>query len=146
MDIDITRQQLRLKKHEGKTMVCDPVRKKWIVLTPEEHVRQYLLLYFINELSYPASLIAVEKKIQCGDMDKRFDIVVYNRDHIPWLLVECKAPDVPVSQTTLQQLLNYQRTLQCRYWLVSNGHTFYCADSADTNNIIWLTELPAYGG
>lgn len=143
MNIDITQQQLRLKKQDGKTLVYDPVRKKWIVLTPEEHVRQYLLLYFINEMGYPASLIAVEKKIQCGDMDKRFDIVVFNREHKPWMLVECKAPEVPVDQSTLQQLLNYQRSLQCRYWLVSNGHTFYCADATNVTDIKWLDKLPA---
>lgn len=144
IDIDISELQLRLKKEEGKTFVFDPVRKKWLVLTPEEHVRQYLLQYFIKKLQYPTSLIAVEKKIQCGNMDKRFDIVVYNRRHQPWLLTECKAPDVPVNETTLQQLLNYQRNLQCRYWIVSNGPATFCADARNVNDIKWLQDLPAY--
>lgn len=144
MDIDFTVVALKLKKVEGKTLVFDPVRKKWLVLTPEEHVRQYILQYFIEKLAYPASLIAIEKKIDCGHVTKRFDIVVYNRDHEPWLLVECKAPDVPIDEKTLNQLLNYQRELQSSFWLVSNGHTNHCADARNINDIKWMDSLPIY--
>lgn len=144
MNIDITGISLRLKKEDDKTFVFDPIRKKWLVLTPEEHVRQYLLAYFIQTLGYPASLIAVEKKIPCGNVSKRFDIVVYNKTHEPWLLVECKAPEVTVDDATLHQLLNYQRTLRCRYWMVSNGHSNYCADASDISDIKWLESLPVY--
>lgn len=146
MGFDITDLTLQLKKEDGKTFVFDPVRKKWLVLTPEEHVRQYLLQYFIHKINYPASLIAVEKQIMSGSVVKRFDIVVYNRTHQPWLLVECKAPEVSITQATLHQLLNYQRALQCRYWVVSNGHSLYCADAADINNIKWSEDLPTYNG
>lgn len=122
----------------------DPVRKKWVVLTPEEHVRQYLLQYFIQQLQYPASLIAVEKKILVDGMEKRFDIAVYGRNHQPWLLAECKAPDVIVDEKALHQLLRYHNKLQCRYWLITNGHSSFCADAADTNNILWIEKLPGY--
>lgn len=144
MNIDFTTLALQLKKEGGKTLVFDPVRKKWLVLTPEEHVRQYLLLYCIEILLYPASLIAVEKKIVVNGMEKRFDVVVYNRDHQPWLLAECKAPDVPINEAVLHQLLRYHNHLQCRYWLVTNGHASYCADAADISNIQWLDALPGY--
>ena len=136
--------QLKLRQAEGKTSVFDPVRKKWLVLTPEEHVRQYMIHYLKDTMQYPASLFAVEKTIKVGNVSKRFDIVVYSREHKPWMLVECKAPEIPVSETTLHQLLNYQRTVQCRYWLLTNGHETFCADARDIENIKWLSSLPGY--
>ena len=143
ISIDFSQLALKLKQTDGKTSVFDPVRKKWIILTPEEHVRQYIVQYMLQILHYPVALISIEKAIQVGKMNKRFDIVVYNREHKPWLLAECKAPEVPVTEQTLHQLLNYQQTIQCRYWLLTNGHQTLCADSS--NNIInWLLSLPAY--
>lgn len=144
LSLDFSGIILKLKQEGGKPYVWDPVRKIWVVLTPEEHVRQYLLLYFIDVLRYPASLIAVEKKIQVGNMSKRFDIVVYNREHQPWLLAECKAPDVPLSEKTLHQLLTYHNAMQCPYWMISNGHSGYCADATDIQQIKWMNELPGY--
>ena len=79
--------QLKLRQADGKTSVFDPIRKKWIILTPEEHVRQYMIGHFTEVLHYPPSLMAVEKTIQVGNLSKRFDIVVYSRDHKPWMLV-----------------------------------------------------------
>lgn len=142
--IDFSSIQLRIRHTAGKPQVYDPVRKKWLALTPEEHVRQYLIQHLTAALQYPAALMAVEKKIQVGAMAKRYDVVVYNRDHQPWLLAECKAPKVPITQAALQQLLNYQRTTQCRYWLLTNGHQTYCADGGDIQQIRWLEQLPAY--
>lgn len=144
MNIDLTNVSLKLKTEDNQVYVFESIRKKWLVLTPEEHVRQCIIHFLITKYQYPASLIAVEKQIQCGPVTKRFDIVVYNRHHKPWLLIECKAPDVPVDNKTLQQLLNYQRSLQCSYWMVSNGHSNYCADARDVNNIKWLEDLPPY--
>src|SRR5690606_32904489 len=138
LQIDFTGITLRLKKEEGKTWVFDPVRKKWVILTPEEHVRQYLLDYLIHHMHYPASLIAVEKKIVVGNMDKRFDVVVFNREHEPWLLAECKAPEIPVDEKTLYQLLRYNNNLQCKYWLVGNGLSYYCADACDIADVKWM--------
>ncbi len=146
MNIDFTGITLQLKKQDGRTLVFDPVRKKWLILTPEEHVRQYLLQYFIHNMQYPAPLIAVEKKILVNGIEKRFDIAVYNRNHQPWLLVECKAPDVVVNNSTLHQLLRYHNHLQGSYWLVSNGHTSFCADATNVADVKWLEELPAYNG
>lgn len=142
--LDYSNLHLKLKKDNGRTMVFDPVRKKWLVLTPEEHVRQYIILFLIQVLNYPLGVIAVEKKVLLGKLTKRFDLVVYGRDHKPWLLAECKAPDVSVSQATLYQLLHYQNAVQCRYWLLTNGHQAYCADACDIHHIQWLAELPAY--
>jgi hypothetical protein len=146
LSLDFSGITLKLKQEEGKPYVWDPVRKIWVVLTPEEHVRQYLLLYFTDVMQYPASLIAVEKNIRVGNLSKRFDIVVYSREHTPWLLAECKAPDVPLTEKALHQLLTYHNTMQCNYWLVSNGHSAFCADATDIHQIKWLSELPGYQG
>ncbi|MEZ5016805.1 MAG: type I restriction enzyme HsdR N-terminal domain-containing protein [Flavipsychrobacter sp.] len=144
IDIDFSSVALRLKKEHNKTYVFDIIRKGWYVLTPEEHVRQYFLHYITETLQYPSSLIAVEKLIVVGSLRKRFDIIVYNRDHKPWMLIECKAPEVPITELTLNQLLSYQQTAQCSYWVITNGHQNFCADACDINNIKWLNALPSY--
>ncbi len=144
IQVDITTAPLKLKQENGKAMVFDSIRKKWLVLTPEEHVRQYFVSYLVHRLQYPASMVAIERKILTGNMPKRFDIAVYNRAHQPWMLIECKAPEVPVSEATLHQLLQYHNNLQCRYWVLTNGHQVYCADAGDVTNIQWLNSLPAY--
>jgi hypothetical protein len=123
--------------------VFDPVRRKWVALTPEEHVRQYIIQHLAG-MQYPMALMAVEKGITVGRLSKRFDIVVYGRDHKPWMLVECKAPGVPVSEHTLRQLLGYHSTVQCGYWLLTNGHETFCADARNAAGIVWLQSLPAY--
>ncbi|HTN45603.1 MAG TPA: type I restriction enzyme HsdR N-terminal domain-containing protein [Flavipsychrobacter sp.] len=143
--LDFSEITLRLKQGQEKTNVYDIIRKKWLVLTPEEHVRQYLLHHLISKRKYPQALIAVERKIQAGERFKRFDIVVFSREHQPWMLVECKEPDVNISENTLFQLLNYQRVVQAQYWVLSNGHQTLCADARDISNIKWMEELPVYG-
>lgn len=103
-----------------------------------------MVTYLADKLRYPMALLSVEKAIMVGALKKRFDIVVYNRDHKPWMLVECKAPEVPITEKTLHQLLSYHQTIQCNYWVLSNGHQVFCADATDTANIKWLTSFPGY--
>ena len=135
--------QLNIKTEENTRKVWDIVRKKWIVLTPEEYVRQALLHYFTNTMQYPVGLIAVEKQVKYGSLIKRYDIVVHNRQQQPWLLVECKAPEIAISQSTVQQLLQYHSQIPCPYWLLSNGIESHCA-RVHGENIEWLTHLPGY--
>ena len=136
---------LPVKTEHNRPVVFDPVRKIWVALTPEEHVRQLLIRHLTETLLYPLSLIAVEKGLMIGNRRKRFDLVVYDRlAHTPWLLAECKAPDVPLTDAALHQLLDYHNHLQCRYWLITNGMQHFCADAADHNDIRWITDLPAY--
>ncbi len=144
ISLDFSGVDLKLKKDEGITRVFDPVRKKWFVLTPEEYVRQHILHYMIHTALYPIAMLAVEKQLKINNRIKRFDIVVYNRQHLPWLLVECKAPEVPVDENTLYQLLSYNNAMQCSYWVLTNGHQTYCADACNLNDIKWAASLPAY--
>jgi hypothetical protein len=145
IQIDFSGITHQVKKADNKIYIFDIIRKKWLVLTPEEQVRQYLLQYMI-QAGYPKGMIAVEKTIKVGALNKRFDIIVYNRQHEPWMLIECKEPEVPITETTLHQLLNYQRTVQCRYWMLSNGHQHFCADAGNISDIKWLMALPPYEG
>jgi hypothetical protein len=126
--------------------VFDPVRKQWVALTPEEHVRQLLLAYLTGPMHYPPALIAVERGLSFGHTTLRFDMAVYHRDtHLPWLLAECKAPAEPITDAVLHQLLQYHSKLpDCRYWLITNGHQTFCADARHKRAIEWLTDLPAY--
>ncbi|MBX2905735.1 MAG: type I restriction enzyme HsdR N-terminal domain-containing protein [Taibaiella sp.] len=137
---------MRTKQEEGRAMVFDPIRRGWFVLTPEEHVRQYLVRYLLDVLQYPSALIAVEKLVKVGNLNRRYDVVVFGRDHKPWLLAECKSPDVPVSEATLHQLLAYHSAMPARYWLLTNGAQTFCADAGSVADIQWLSALPAYGG
>ncbi|WP_276131974.1 type I restriction enzyme HsdR N-terminal domain-containing protein [Polluticoccus soli] len=146
ISLNFSEINLKFKQEKGKTFVFDPVRKRWLVLTPEEHVRQYMLGYLKEIMNYPLSLIAVEKRILVGTMMKRYDIVVHDRNHQPWMLIECKAPEVPISEKALNQLLQYHSTIPCSYWVLTNGHQTFCADACDVYAIKWLDQLPVYKG
>src|SRR5687768_15606872 len=93
----------KIKTEVGKQSIFCLIRKRWMVLTPEEWVRQNFLAYLISVLKYPATLIAVEKEISLGELNKRFDILVYNGLHQPWMMIECKEPEVELNETVLQQ-------------------------------------------
>ena len=100
------------------------VRKRWMLISPEEWVRQNLLLYLTEVLGYPASLIAVEKQLQLGELNKRFDIVLYKND-VPHVLIECKEMNVPITQKTLDQVMRYNISLRAGYFVVTNGSSCY---------------------
>lgn len=146
IQLPLLQYALKTRTVNSKMQVYDPVRKAWVALTPEEHVRQLLLKHFTDEMQYPASLLAVERGLAFGHTMLRFDVAVYHRDsHEPWLLAECKAPGEPINDRVLHQLLQYHSKLpSCRYWLVTNGHETYCADAGNIHRIQWMDSLPAY--
>ena len=110
---------------DNRELIFCLIRKKWVLITPEEWVRQNFLLYLTEILLYPASLIAVEKKISIGEITKRFDIVVYNNHAEAIILVECKEMNVPLSDDVLQQVLRYNINLQAACLVITNGsHCF----------------------
>lgn len=144
--LDLLRQQLKLRSQNSRTEVFDPLRRSWVVLTPEEHVRQLLIQHMMQEMNYPAALMSAEKALEFGHTRLRFDLVVYHRKEFkPWMLVECKAPTEEISEPVLQQLLRYHSKMpECRYWLLSNGRQNFCAEVAGAGEITWLDDLPAY--
>jgi hypothetical protein len=130
INIEYPSYQPKIKEESGppgsakKEFIFDEIRKRWIVLTPEEWVRQNFLQYLIRVKKYPASLIAIEKEIKLGDLKKRFDIVVYGHNTKPWMIVECKEMNVPLDKKVLEQVLRYNITLQVPYLVITNGN--YC--------------------
>ena len=142
--LDFSAVTLQIRSAGTDTTVFDPIRKKWVALTPEEHVRQFLIAYLAEQMQYPTGLLSVEKMIQVATRKKRFDLVVFNRSHQPWMLAECKAPSVEITNKTLFQLLDYHSAIPCRYWLLTNGHQTFCADAADPSQINWLPALPSF--
>ncbi len=139
--INYPKYQPKIKNENNKELIFDEVRKRWVMLTPEEWVRQNFLQYLIQVKKYPATLIAVEKEINLGDLKKRFDIVVYDKASTPWMIIECKEMTVELDKKVLDQILRYNITLQVPYLVITNGShcmAFECVN----NQLKELTELP----
>lgn len=134
---------IRIKNENGKARVFDQVRKKWLVLTPEEWVRQHLINYLVNVKDYPVSLISLEKEIELNDTKKRYDVVVFNRELKPVLLVECKAPDVKITEATLEQILRYNLILGIKYLLMTNGLVDFMIKVENGKSAV-LKEIPDF--
>jgi len=111
----------RIKEEEGKEYIFDTIRKRWVLLTPEEWVRQNFINYLLVKKQYPASLIAIEKEILVGEMRKRFDILVY-KESIPWMVIECKEMQTPVNELVVKQVMGYNIQLQVPYLIITNGN------------------------
>lgn len=111
----------RIKEEEDKEYIFDGIRKKWILLTPEEWVRQNFINYLIVTKQYPASLIAIEKEILVGEMRKRFDILVYKNSN-PWMVIECKEMQTPINDSVVKQVMGYNINLQVPYLIITNGN------------------------
>ncbi|MFK5857132.1 MAG: type I restriction enzyme HsdR N-terminal domain-containing protein [Bacteroidota bacterium] len=129
----------------GKSEIFDNLRKKFVVSTPEEWVRQNFMQYLIEEKDYPPMLIAIEKGIKVNNMRKRFDAVIYNRNGQPIMLIEFKSPDVKLSQKVMEQISSYNLSLNVNYLIVSNGLTHYCCyiDRA-TGAITFIGDIPTF--
>lgn len=131
----------KIKVVDARESIFDEVRKRWVILTPEEWVRQNFLQYLLQAKQYPASLIAVEKEIQSGELKKRFDIVVYKNAQ-PWMIVECKEMNVTLDKKVLDQALRYNMTLQVEYIVITNGNYCY-AFSCGSKSLKEIESLPA---
>lgn len=117
----------KLQKSEGKVWIFDVIRKKFIVLTPEEWVRQHFINYMVVELMYPKALIRVEGGLTFNQLQKRSDIIVFDRSGKPWMVVECKSPTVALSQESILQASVYNSTLRAKYITITNGLIHRCA-------------------
>ena len=133
----------KLKTNENKRLIFDIVRKKYVTLTPEEWVRQHTIHYLFKEKNYPISLMAVEKQLKIRTLRKRIDIVSYTNDGIPFLIVECKAPSVQISQDTFDQIARYNLKLEAQILMVTNGIShYYCVMNHKKQAYEFLSELP----
>lgn len=136
---------LRIKEENGETKVFDPLREKWVILTPEEWVRQHFTAWLQNEYHYPASLMANEIGIDVNGCKKRCDTVVFHSDGTPDIIVEYKAPDVAITQKVFDQIARYNMALHADYLVVSNGLNHYCCKMDYRNNTYnFIPKLPDY--
>ena len=136
----------RFKNSENKVAIFDEIRKKFIILTPEEWVRQHVIHFLIQEKKYPKSYINVEKLIKVNDLVKRYDIVVFQPNGELFLLIECKAPEVAIRQETFDQIARYNLTLKANYLMVTNGlKHYFCQMDFENEKYVFLQSLPEFG-
>ena len=137
--------QFRFKNSENKVLIFDIIRKKFVVLQPEEWVRQNCIHYLINDKKYPKSLINVEKELKVNGLKKRYDVVVFKPNGNIQLIIECKAPSIAITQTTFDQIARYNLTLNADFLMVTNGlNHYYCQMDFETEQYNFLTDISAY--
>ena len=141
--LNLPKTDLDISRSGDQLFVRCLVRKKKIVLTPEEWVRQHFIAYFLNDLSYPKGLLTVEKKIQYGAMEKRWDLATFIANQECFLLLECKAPSIPITKAVFEQSLTYFKGLQSRFLVLSNGieHVIF---KKEEDGLKIVNEFPDY--
>ncbi|HSD14225.1 MAG TPA: type I restriction enzyme HsdR N-terminal domain-containing protein [Flavobacterium sp.] len=135
----------RFKNSENKLAVFDEIRKKFVVLTPEEWVRQHVIQFLLQQKNYSKSYINVEKSIKINGLNKRYDVVVFQPDGKIFLLIECKAPEVTITQQTFDQIARYNMTLDAKYLMVTNGlNHYFCQMDYENEKYHFLHDLPDF--
>lgn len=138
--LNLPTYNFKLKSKENKTLIFDKLRKKYMVLTPEEWVRQHYVSFLIEEKNYPVSLIALEKQLTINNRKKRTDILVFNADGKPEIIVECKAPEIKIDNKTAKQIFNYNIKFNAQYLVLTNGNYTFCLGKDKK----WESKLPKY--
>ncbi len=135
----------KIRQNDGRKEIFDPIRKKYVALTPEEWVRQHFVQYLINEKSAPATLIAIEQTLTYNTMKRRSDIVVYSGKAMPLILVECKSAEIKLSQKVFDQIARYNMALKVPYLIITNGLTHFCC-KIDFHSMAYtfLKDIPDY--
>ncbi|HRL71602.1 MAG TPA: type I restriction enzyme HsdR N-terminal domain-containing protein [Flavobacterium sp.] len=135
----------RFKNNENKVSIFDEIRKKFIILTPEEWVRQHVVQFLLEEKKYPKSLINVEKVLKINGLRKRYDVVVFNSDGSIFILIECKAPEIKITQATFDQIARYNMTMNAQFLMVTNGlNHYFCQMDYENEKYTFLENLPNY--
>lgn len=134
----------KIREEADKELIFDELRKVWVRLTPEEWVRQNFLQYLILVKKYPSALIAVEKELQLGELKKRFDVLVYDYNHTPWMMIECKAMAIPLNEKVLYQVLRYNISIPVPFLVITNGK-FIAGFHRKLKGMELIHELPEFG-
>jgi len=143
--LNFQQYDFRFKNSENKVSIFDEIRKKFIILTPEEWVRQHVVRFLLEEKKYPKSLINVEKVLKVNGLKKRYDAVVFNTVGEIQVLVECKAPEVKITQATFDQIARYNITMNAQYLIVTNGlNHYFCQMDFENEKYVFLPQLPDY--
>ncbi len=145
IQLNFPEYQFRFKNSKNKIAIFDEIRKKFIILTPEEWVRQNVVQYLLIEKKYPKSLINVEKTLKINGLTKRYDVVVFNNNGSINVLIECKSTDIKISQTVFDQIARYNMTLKANFLMVTNGLNHYiCKIDFENEKYSFLESLPNY--
>lgn len=136
--------EYKVKKQNGAVMIFDVIRKKYVVLTPEEWVRQHVVHYLVEHKGYPLASLAVEREIGLYGLRRRFDVVVFDRKATPWLVIECKAPSINLTQQVFDQAFRYNITLCAPHVAITNGIKHYCGKINPSRGFVFLDDFPEY--
>ena len=143
--LNFPKYNLQIKSIENKDYIFEPIRKKWLLCTPEEWVRVNCINYVSNTKGYPHSLISVEHQIDVYGLKKRFDLLIYNINLSPFILIECKSPSVKINQKTFDQIIQYNLKLKCPYIMITNGLNHYvCNINQNEKKIEFVDSIPFY--
>ncbi|WP_420580661.1 type I restriction enzyme HsdR N-terminal domain-containing protein [Reichenbachiella sp.] len=144
-ELNLPRFPFKVKETENGRKIWDEFRKKYVVLTPEEWVRQHFLKFLNDYLKYPKSLLKTEFEIRYNQLKKRPDIVAYDNTGNPLMVVECKAPEVNISEATFQQAAIYNQTLKAKYMVITNGMDHFCCEQNEkTGTFDFVEKIPVY--
>ncbi|WP_291870326.1 type I restriction enzyme HsdR N-terminal domain-containing protein [Maribacter sp.] len=145
LPLEFKEYKFRFKNSENKVQIFDVVRKKFVQLQPEEWVRQHVVCFLMEEKNYPLSLINVEKQLTINKLKRRYDIVVFNTDGSIHILVECKAPQIKLTQKTFDQIARYNLQLNANYLMVTNGlEHLYCEMDFEKEKYTFLRQIPDF--
>ena len=144
--LNLPEYQLTIRALGEKKEIFDKIRKKYVILTPEEWVRQNFIAYLIDEKSYPATLISVETEVKLFKVKKRTDILVFQNTGKPLMIVECKAAEIKIDQQVFDQIARYNMALKVNYLVVTNGLSHYCCYlDYENNSYQFIENIPDYG-
>ena len=144
-DLNLPKYDFKVKSFEGKKQIFDSVRKQFVTLTPEEWVRQHFIQFLHQEKGFPLSLMGVEFPLQYNSMNKRADIICFQKEGKPMLLVECKSANVSISQKVFDQIARYNFDLRVPYLVVTNGLQHFCCEiNYEENSYRFLDEIPVF--
>ena len=145
VNLNLPKCTFKIKNRENKLYIFDIIRKKYVVLTPEEWVRQNFMNFLITDKKYPKSLIAIEKQLKFNNLAMRTDILIFNKLGQPDIIVECKSPDIKISQETFDQIARYNLKLNANFLIVTNGlQHYYCKLDHQNEQYLFIEEIPQY--
>ena len=145
MDLNLPLYSFRFREQTGKKQIFDGFRRKWVMLTPEEWVRQNFARYLTEVKHFPSSLVALERSLRINQHDFRTDVVLFSKSGNPLVVVECKAPEVKITQQVFDQIARYNLELRVSYLIVTNGLAHYCCRfDQDQQTYTFLQEIPDY--
>jgi len=144
-ELNLPAYSFRISEKDGSEMILDPLRRKFIKLTPEEWVRQHFIQYLINQGGYPSGLMGVEVMFMLNKLKRRVDILVHNRSGMPVMIVECKAPDIKLDEAVFEQIATYNFKYKVPYLIVTNGiHHYACKFDHELMKFEYLLVIPVY--